>query len=477
MGNIKKANQEALDTLRKIKEKGGVISEDTIRDVKESHRQFLLKQEKNLDEREGQIPVNDIERYSSTHSNSRKKKYVVKSMLSLLGFMSIGVLIFYLWKVAFCANMKLEDVHVFLRDGKVKYLSSYYLNEAKTYKECLNNLSYFPLDINIDSLDYNLPYYPATYFSETGENVDVNLTDYKKILLSENIEYFRKMEAMHNDSTDDKRIEDGLNLFKIIGSDEFYVSFVVRKKHAIAKNIVDTTYKVPTVYWNCIRPIRDRKDDFVFKDILLRDIVAKCSVIAPEDDGEGRIGMEHYAIFCTLKNDYIVAYPFHLGFDDNLIEYYNVIPVKELDEKLGETLVELAGGENLSGSYNICSTLIMKDNLFDSLVSYLESYDKNDVINYFERNIGRHINIWNNEKLNRRLYKLLGVEETNRIKEFSVVGVVKQEAENKHILSIFYCYPHFCDSDNVTISINTRTGMLSVHVENLGDIRDYIEFN
>ena len=438
MGNIKKANQEALDTLRKIKEKGGVISEDTIRDVKESHRQFLLKQEKNLDEREGQIPVNDIERYSSTHSNSRKKKYVVKSMLSLLGFMSIGVLIFYLWKVAFCANMKLEDVHVFLRDGKVKYLSSYYLNEAKTYKECLNNLSYFPLDINIDSLDYNLPYYPAT---------------------------------------DDKRIEDGLNLFKIIGSDEFYVSFVVRKKHAIAKNIVDTTYKVPTVYWNCIRPIRDRKDDFVFKDILLRDIVAKCSVIAPEDDGEGRIGMEHYAIFCTLKNDYIVAYPFHLGFDDNLIEYYNVIPVKELDEKLGETLVELAGGENLSGSYNICSTLIMKDNLFDSLVSYLESYDKNDVINYFERNIGRHINIWNNEKLNRRLYKLLGVEETNRIKEFSVVGVVKQEAENKHILSIFYCYPHFCDSDNVTISINTRTGMLSVHVENLGYIRDYIEFN
>ena len=42
MGNIKKANQEALDTLRKIKEKDGVISEDTIRDVKESHRQFLL---------------------------------------------------------------------------------------------------------------------------------------------------------------------------------------------------------------------------------------------------------------------------------------------------------------------------------------------------------------------------------------------------------------------------------------------------
>lgn len=34
-----------------------------------------------------------------------------------------------------------------------------------------------------------------------------------------------------------------------------------------------------------------------------------------------------------FKNDYIVAYPFHLGFDDNLIEYYNVIPVKELDEK------------------------------------------------------------------------------------------------------------------------------------------------
>lgn len=477
MANIKKANQEALDALQKMKEKDGGIPEDAIRDVKESHQQFLSKQEKESDEQKEQIPVIDIKRYSSTHSNLHKKKYVIKAMLSLLGFMSISILVFYLWQVIFCAKMKLEDVHVFLRDGKVKYLSSYYLNEARTYKECINNLSYFPLDINIDSLDYNLPYYPATYLSETGENIDANLSDYRNLLLSENIEYFRKMEAMHNDSIDDKRIEDGLNLFRIISSNEFYVSFTVRRIHAISKDIVDTICKVPTVYWNCIRPIKDRKDDFVFKDILLRDIVAKCSVIAAENDGEGRIGMEQYAIFCTLKNDYIVAYPFHLGFDDNLIEYYNVIPVKELDEKRGETLVELAGGENLWDSYNICSALVVKDNLFASLVSYLEGYDRNDVINYFKRNIGQHINIWNHEKLNRRLYKLLGVEETNRIKEFSVVGSVEQKSDNKHILSIFYCYPHFCDSDNVTISINTQTGMLSVHVENFGNIKDYIEFD
>ena len=124
MANIKKANQEALDALQKMKEKDGGIPEDAIRDVKESHQQFLSKQEKESDEQKEQIPVIDIKRYSSTHSNLHKKKYVIKAMLSLLGFMSISILVFYLWQVIFCAKMKLEDVHVFLRDGKVKYLSS-----------------------------------------------------------------------------------------------------------------------------------------------------------------------------------------------------------------------------------------------------------------------------------------------------------------------------------------------------------------
>ena len=34
MANIKKANQEALDALQKMKEKDGGIPEDAIRDVK-----------------------------------------------------------------------------------------------------------------------------------------------------------------------------------------------------------------------------------------------------------------------------------------------------------------------------------------------------------------------------------------------------------------------------------------------------------
>ena len=468
MKNIQKSNQEALDYLKRAKENS--VSEEIIQDLKENNQQFLEKQkEEDTDlTKISSEKIGDEKKCPENKKTHIKKQYAVLGLLFFIGA-GLGFLIGYILYLRSVDNSP-ADTRLLLQGDKVKYISSYYMREAHSCKECLDNLAYFPLDINIDSLNYNLPYYPAILRSKYGKGIDPDVFAYKDLLKPEKVNFFWEIEPFYNDSTDSLRIEDGRMLFEFSECDDFFVSVSVTWKHEISKKVVTVDYRVPTVYWNCIRPIIDRQEDFVFKSFLLKDAIVKCSFMDTVEGDDYRVNYSDYIAFCVPQGEYIETIRFkYLSFEEERMkQYYDAIPIPKLDEPAVNKLVELDS--------RVCPIPEKSDNLLAYLENYLKNYDKNDVVKYFMRNIGEIVDIWKNEKINRRLYKLLGSDEANRIEKMSVTSSIKRDPNNQQILFVFCCQPHSCNDDNATISINTQTGKLSVHVDCYDEISNYTEF-